>query len=150
MALGTTIDIRSVKTLASDALIVPMGARRKHEAWSELSERYDDSGFSGGSMERPGLRREGLTLTRRYWYYTSRKSGSEDRNGVDRLPAKEIERLVFSSLENCLHDKTWLANQARRTEGGDASISDILQAQRRGSQSLPKTTAIPNPRVFSV
>ena len=29
---------------------------QKHEGWSELSDHYDDGGFSGGSMERPGLR----------------------------------------------------------------------------------------------
>jgi DNA invertase Pin-like site-specific DNA recombinase len=30
---------------------------QKHEGWAELGDRYDDGGFSGGSMERPGLRR---------------------------------------------------------------------------------------------
>ena len=30
---------------------------QKHEGWAELSEHYDDGGFSGGSMDRPGLRR---------------------------------------------------------------------------------------------
>lgn len=29
---------------------------QRHEGWSKLSDRYDDGGFSGGSMERPGLR----------------------------------------------------------------------------------------------
>ena len=29
---------------------------QKHEGWAELSEHYDDGGFSGGTMERPGLR----------------------------------------------------------------------------------------------
>lgn len=29
---------------------------QKHEGWAERSERYDDGGFSGGSMDRPGLR----------------------------------------------------------------------------------------------
>ncbi|WP_137702213.1 recombinase family protein [Marimonas lutisalis] len=29
---------------------------QKHEGWSELSKRYDDGGFSGGSMDRPGLK----------------------------------------------------------------------------------------------
>ena len=29
---------------------------QKHEGWSLLSNEYDDGGFSGGSMERPGLK----------------------------------------------------------------------------------------------
>ena len=28
---------------------------QKHEGWTELPARYDDGGFSGGNMERPGL-----------------------------------------------------------------------------------------------
>jgi len=31
-------------------------ASQKHEGWVELPDRYDDGGFSGGNMERPGLR----------------------------------------------------------------------------------------------
>ena len=31
-------------------------ASQKHEGWSAVRERYDDGGFSGGSMERPGLK----------------------------------------------------------------------------------------------
>src|SRR5687768_6071433 len=30
---------------------------QKHEGWSVLCDRYDDGGFSGGSMERPALRK---------------------------------------------------------------------------------------------
>lgn len=29
---------------------------QKHEGWSLVSNRYDDGGFSGGTMERPGLK----------------------------------------------------------------------------------------------
>ena len=32
-------------------------ASQKHEGWTCLSDRYDDGGFSGGSMDRPALRR---------------------------------------------------------------------------------------------
>jgi site-specific DNA recombinase len=32
-------------------------ASQKHEGWVALSDRYDDGGFTGGNMERPGLRR---------------------------------------------------------------------------------------------
>jgi site-specific DNA recombinase len=30
---------------------------QKHEGWQVLAAQYDDGGFSGGSMERPGLRK---------------------------------------------------------------------------------------------
>jgi site-specific DNA recombinase len=30
---------------------------QKHEGWAVLPNRYDDGGFSGGTMERPGLKR---------------------------------------------------------------------------------------------
>ena len=29
---------------------------QQHEGWSLIAEHYDDGGFSGGSMERPGLK----------------------------------------------------------------------------------------------
>jgi DNA invertase Pin-like site-specific DNA recombinase len=32
-------------------------ASQRHEGWAALPTRYDDGGFSGGTLERPGLRR---------------------------------------------------------------------------------------------
>lgn len=32
-------------------------ASQKSEGWLMLSDRYDDSGFSGGNLDRPGLKR---------------------------------------------------------------------------------------------
>lgn len=32
-------------------------ASQKHEGWTELPDRYDDGGFSGGNMDRPGLKK---------------------------------------------------------------------------------------------
>ncbi len=31
-------------------------ASQKHEGWVVISDRFDDGGFSGGTMERPGLK----------------------------------------------------------------------------------------------
>src|SRR5580698_11646900 len=30
---------------------------QKHEGWQVISSEYDDGGFSGGNMERPGLKK---------------------------------------------------------------------------------------------
>src|SRR5829696_8652850 len=32
-------------------------ASQKHEGWRVLPARYDDGGYSGGSLERPGLQK---------------------------------------------------------------------------------------------
>ena len=42
-------------------------ASQKAEGWVCLPGRYDDAGFSGGSMERPALERLLSELTRRHW-----------------------------------------------------------------------------------
>jgi|TARA_B110000967_G_scaffold206465_1_gene253287 hypothetical protein len=51
---------------------------------------------------------DGTTRTKRYWYYTSVPSGSENRTEIERLPADEIERVVMKGLEERLLDANWL------------------------------------------
>ena len=35
----------------------PMSRVQAHEGWKQIRNRYDDGGFSGGSMDRPALRK---------------------------------------------------------------------------------------------
>ncbi len=82
------------------------------------------------------VKRGGTTQTKRYWYYTSKASRAEEKGNVERLPAKEIERLVVNSLKDRLNDETWLADQAGGTEARASKIADILKAADAWRQEI--------------
>ena len=52
-----------------------------HEGWRPLPARYDDGGFSGGSMERPALKRLLVDI---------------DRDGIDVIVVYKVDRLTRS------------------------------------------------------
>ena len=54
---------------------------------------------------------DGTTRTKRYWYYTTAVSVSENKTEIERLPADEIERVVMNALNERLADMRWLADQ---------------------------------------
>ena len=41
-------------------------ASQRHEGWIALAEHYDDPGFSGGNIERPGLQKLMRDVMRRF------------------------------------------------------------------------------------
>ena len=57
------------------------------------------------------IRTDGTTRTKRYWYYTTAVSVSENKTETERLPADEIERVVINALNERLADMRWLADQ---------------------------------------
>jgi hypothetical protein len=54
---------------------------------------------------------DGTTRTKRYWYYTTAVSVSENKTETERFPADEIERVVMNALNERLADMRWLADQ---------------------------------------
>ena len=74
------------------------------------------------------MRRDGVTSTKRYWYYMTAVSSSKDKTKVERLPADEIERVVLVGLKERLADTRWLAAQLDGHEKSAALISDISGA----------------------
>ena len=54
---------------------------------------------------------DGTTQTKRYWYYTTAVSVSDNKTEIERLPADEIERVVMNALNERLADMRWLADQ---------------------------------------
>jgi site-specific DNA recombinase len=69
---------------------------------------------------------DGTTRTKRYWYYTSAMSGSENRTEIERFPAAEIERVVMKGLEERLLDANWLADQITG-QAGERALAGILR-----------------------
>ncbi len=74
--------------------------------------------------------RTGVTAqSRRYWYYTSKPSGSDNQGSIERLPAGDVELLVLSGLKNHLDNQSWLTQQSRSAVDLDpSSITEILRA----------------------
>lgn len=72
------------------------------------------------------VRQEGATQTKRYWYYTSKPTGDEARKNVERLPAGEIEYLVFCSLKDRLGDKAWLVDQIAGADVAGTPVATII------------------------
>lgn len=69
----------------------------------------------------------GTAQSRRYWYYTSKPSGSDNQGSIERLPAGEVERLVLKGLKNHLDDQSWLTQQIRSAVDLDpSSIRETL------------------------
>jgi len=76
-----------------------------HEGWSCLSDRYDDGGFSGGSMKRPGLQ----TLL-----------GDIDAGRIDVVVVYKVDRLTRSLLD--------FAHIVQRLEDKGVSFVSVTQS----------------------
>ena len=73
------------------------------------------------------VRREGTTRTKRYWYYTTAVSGSDNKSRIERLPADEIDRVVLNGLREHLSDPRWVTDQIKGHERDAILIADILR-----------------------
>jgi len=89
---------------------------QRHEGWEVLPERYDDGGFSGGSLERPALKRLLADI----------EAGS-----VQRIIVYKIDRLSRSLLD--------FARLAEFFEKHEASIVSVTQ-QLDTSTSMGRLT----------
>ena len=78
---------------------------QRHEGWRHVDRRYDDGGYSGGSMERPGL---------------TRLLQDIDAGRIDTIVVYKVDRLTRS-----------LADFAKMIEGFDAgSVSFVSVTQQ--------------------
>lgn len=109
----------------------------KKIATSRRSARRLLDGLLFDSVGRPmrttyaikSTRSGGTEQSRRYWYYSSKPSGSDDQVSIERLPAGEVERLVLGELKNHLDDQSWLTRQVRlAVDLEPSSITNILGA----------------------
>lgn len=95
------------------------------------------------------VRQGGTAQTKRYWYYTSKPLGAENKNGIERLPAEEIERLVLSSLKSRLRDKAWLADQIAQAYVAEVAMVEIVEAADAWSSKVAADESDSNERSLS-
>ncbi len=76
-----------------------------HEGWTCLSDRYDDGGFSGGSMKRPGLQK---------------LLGDIDAGRIDVVVVYKVDRLTRSLLD--------FAHIVQRLEDKGVSFVSVTQS----------------------
>lgn len=80
-------------------------ASQRHEGWSLNRERYDDGGFSGGSMERPALKRL-----------------------MADVAAGRIDVIVVYKIDRLTRSLTDFAKIVERLDAGQASFVSVTQA----------------------
>jgi Resolvase, N terminal domain len=121
---------------------------QKSEGWILVGDRYDDGGFSGGSMERPGLQRllrdvEAGRIDVIVVYKVDRllRSLTVARIGV---PADEIEDAVVAQVRHLLATpeivaRTWVAANAEGEAGvPEREVVETVPPSRRCGMSCSR------------
>ena len=80
-------------------------ASQKHEGWKRLSQRYDDGGISGGTLERPGLQ--------------------QLLNDID---AGRVDMVVVYKIDRLTRSLTDFAKLVERMEAADCSFVSVTQS----------------------
>lgn len=94
------------------------------------------------------VRQAGTIRTKRYWYYTTTLHGSGDTPKVERLPAKELERVVLEGLRDHVSDARWLADQMKSYESNVTLVADVLRALGQGEVGFDGPEETESVRLF--
>ncbi len=119
---------RQVQELLAENAGKKIGASRRSVKRQLDGLLYDSAGRSmHTTCAIKSKRNGGTSQSRRYWYYTSKPSGSDNQGSIERLPAGEVERLVLRGLKDHLDDRSWLIDQFGKCLGDDPSLlAEIL------------------------
>jgi Resolvase, N terminal domain len=90
---------------------------QRHEGWHAISTRYDDGGFSGSNMERPGLKkllddiaakRVQLMIAADLLYIAISFGGFKIRAMIPQLMLKIAKARILAALSPAKTVKAWL------------------------------------------
>src|SRR5580698_11288993 len=77
---------------------------QRHEGWHAVSTRYDDGGFSGGNMERPGLKRL-----------------------LEDIAAKKVDTVVVYKVDRLTRSLNDFANIVKQVDQQEISYASVTQ-----------------------
>src|SRR5436189_5850179 len=78
---------------------------QRHEGWSLTSERYDDGGFSGGTLERPAL-----------------------KNLLEHVASRKVDIIVIYKVDRLTRSLADFAKIVEVLDGASASFVSITQS----------------------
>ena len=98
----------------------------------------------GSTYANKSVKKDGAQLSKRYWYYVSKKRDDADDVKARRLPANAIEEVVRAAVVEQFTNRVWLAGALREQHVNASDTAMVLTKLDAFTTSTSVTSSNPN------